>query len=219
MANAIDPQSVCAVILAGGRGSRMGGIDKGLQAFRGQPLFLHALQRLRRQTLGTPGLIAINANRNQAVYAQDNRTVWPDALEDYAGPLAGFQTALRKCAPEGSNHDYLLTVPCDSPLFPLDLLERMAEALLASNADLALASAPQTGPDGQMQLRDQPVFCLLRTRVVGSLQEYLDSGGRRIDTWTHSLPHVVVAFDAVGDNPRAFFNTNTLAQLQQLEQE
>jgi molybdopterin-guanine dinucleotide biosynthesis protein A len=219
MAHVISPQRVCAVILAGGRGSRMGGVDKGLQVFRGKPLVQHALERLRQQTLGVPARIAINANRNQSIYALENVPVWSDALEDFPGPLAGFQTALQHCVFQDTACEYLLTVPCDSPLFPLDLLDRMATALLAANADIALASARETADDGQLQLRSQPVFCLLRTRVLGDLNDYLESGGRKIDTWTHRLPHVVVAFDTPNDHPNAFFNANTLAQLQQLEQE
>jgi len=219
MPQVLPAESVCAVILAGGRGSRMGGIDKGLQVFRGRSLVQHALERLRMQTLGAPAHIAINANRNQTTYALENVAVWPDTLDDFAGPLAGFQTALQQCATHLPTTEYLLTVPCDSPLFPLDLLERMAEAMLDAHAEVALASAPETADNGQPQLRNQPVFCLLRTRVLADLDNYLAGGGRKIDSWTQRLPHVVVAFDRPEDHPNAFFNANTLAQLQQLERE
>jgi molybdopterin-guanine dinucleotide biosynthesis protein A len=219
MPQVLPAESVCAVILAGGRGSRMGGIDKGLQVFRGRSLVQHALERLRMQTLGAPAHIAINANRNQTTYALENVAVWPDTLDGFAGPLAGFQTALQQCATHLPTTEYLLTVPCDSPLFPLDLLERMAEAMLDAHAEAALASAPETADNGQPQLRNQPVFCLLRTRVLADLDNYLAGGGRKIDSWTQRLPHVVVAFDRPGDQPNAFFNANTLAQLQQLERE
>lgn len=214
----LSVEKICAVVLAGGRGTRMGGIDKGLQAFLGKPMALHALDRLRRQTMGLPGLIAINANRNQTLYAQENVPVWPDSLADYPGPLAGFLTALEQCNLQQAAFDYVLTVPCDSPLFPLDLLERMASALAGANADIAIASAPETDDDGVLKIRTQPVFCLMRTQLLTDLQSFLAAGGRKIDAWTRQHRQVDVVFDAPGDAPDAFFNANTLAQLQQLEQ-
>ena len=123
--------TITGLILAGGRGSRMGGVDKGLQLLDAIPLARHALQRLQQQTLGVPRTLAINANRNQALYASWGVPVWTDAVGDFAGPLAGFHTALAQCA---ATHDYLLTVPCDSPLFPLDLLDRLAQTLAARAA-------------------------------------------------------------------------------------
>ena len=111
---------ITGLILAGGRGSRMGGVDKGLQNFNGMPLALHTLMRLQTQV----GNVMINANRNLAAYESFGAPVWPDALADYAGPLAGFLTGLERC-----ETPYLLTVPCDTPLFPLDLVQRLADAL------------------------------------------------------------------------------------------
>jgi len=196
----------------------MGGVDKGLQMFRSQPLFAHALARLRGQTLGTPGLIGINANRNLADYAQHGLPVWPDTLQDYAGPLAGSLAALEHCVQTPEKPDFLLTVPCDSPLFPLDLLERLAMALEQENADIAMASAPEIQDDGSIRVRAQPVFCLLRTNLHNSLREFIATGGRKIDTWTGQHPQVMVTFDRPHDDPKAFLNTNTLTELQQLEQ-
>ena len=206
----IHSTDITALILAGGRGSRMGGVDKGLQNFMGLPLALHTLTRL--QISGGVGEIMINANRNLAAYESFGVPVWPDVLVDYAGPLAGFLTGLERC-----ETPYLLTVPCDTPLLPLDLAQRLAAALEAEDADIAMAAAPEAGKDGRMQVRTQPVFCLLRTELLESLVRFTQDGGRKIDAWTALHPTAVVAFDAPGDNPQAFFNANTLAELQQLE--
>ena len=134
----IPAQDITGLILAGGRGSRMGGIDKGLQTFNGMPLALHTLTRL--QMGGGVGQIMINANRNLAAYESFGVSVWPDGLADYAGPLAGFLTGLEHC-----ETPYLVTVPCDTPLLPLDLVPRLAAALEAENADVAMAAAPEPG--------------------------------------------------------------------------
>lgn len=201
---------ITALILAGGRGSRMGGVDKGLQNFMGLPLALHTLTRL--QMSGGVGEIMINANRNLAAYESFGVPVWPDVLADYAGPLAGFLTGLERC-----ETPYLLTVPCDTPLLPLDLAQRMAAALEAEDADIAMAAAPEAGKGGRLQVRTQPVFCLLRTELLESLVHFTQDGGRKIDAWTALHPTAVVRFDAPGDDPQAFFNANTLAELQQLE--
>ena len=199
-------QNITAVILSGGRGSRMGGVDKGLQHFNGVPLALHALQRLSPQV----GSVMINANRNIKTYESFGAPVWPDssALGDYAGPLAGFMTGLARC-----ETPYLLCVPCDTPLFPHDLAARLATALVLKGADFAVASAPEE--DGQT--RAQPVFCLMGTHMLASLQRFTQGGGRKIDAWTaqHKVAHV--PFNLPGDDAQAFFNANTLAELHQLE--
>lgn len=201
----IQPQDITGVVLAGGRGSRMGGADKGLQNFNGMPLALNALMRLQLQV----GHCMLNANRNLAAYESFGVPVWPDGLSDYAGPLAGFLTALEQC-----ETPWLATVPCDSPLFPLDMVPRLAEALVRDNADIAMVAARED--DGQ--LRAQPVFCLLRTALLESLVRFTQGGGRKIDAWTAQHTTVLVPFDAPGDDPRAFINANTLAELQQLQQ-
>lgn len=215
--NAIDPAQVCAVILAGGRGTRMGGVDKGLQPFYGSPLARHAIDRLRSQNAGSPAYIAINANRNQDVYSAWGIPVWTDALDDYAGPLAGFLTALEKCRELSLPIAYVLTVPCDSPLFPLNLLERMAKGLVDGNAQVAIAAAPETDQHGCALLQKQPVFCLMHIGVLENLRQFTASGGRKIDAWTTQLGAVEVAFDQPGDAPLAFANANTLEQLRALE--
>lgn len=206
----IHPNDITGLILAGGRGSRMGGVDKGLQTFNGLPLAQHALKRL--QTGGGVGPILLNANRNLAAYEAFGVPVWPDELADYAGPLAGFLTGLAHC-----KTPFLLTVPCDSPLFPLDLVPRLAQALEAAGADMAMAAAPEIGQDGQLQVRSQPVFCLLRVTLLDSLTRFTQAGGRKIGAWTAQHNTILVPFDQPGDDPRAFCNTNTLAELRQLE--
>jgi molybdopterin-guanine dinucleotide biosynthesis protein A len=213
----IDPKTVCAVVLAGGRATRMGGVDKGLQHLNGQPLARHAVERLEHQTVGTPGLIAINANRNLADYAAWGQPVWPDTLADFAGPLAGFQTALQHAQEQTTPFEYLLTVPCDSPLFPLDLLERLALGLARPHATIALATAPEADRHGVLRLRAQPVFCLMRVTLLPELRAYMADGGRKIHTWTDLHQAVEVPFDTSTDDPHAFFNTNTPEQLNQLE--
>ena len=204
----IHAHDITALILAGGRGSRMGGVDKGLQTFNGMPLALHTLMRLQMQEGHLVGQVLINANRNLSAYESFGVPVWPDSLADYAGPLAGFMTGLEHC-----ETPYLLTVPCDTPLFPLDLAARLAEALAREDAEIAMAAAREE--DGQ--LRTQPVFCLLRAELLESLVAFTQAGGRKIDRWTALHRTVTVAFDAPGDDPRAFFNANTLAELHSLE--
>ena len=201
----IDPSDITAVVLAGGRGSRMGGVDKGLQNFNGMPLALYTLMRLQPQV----GQLMVIANRNLAAYEAFGAPVWPDGLSDYAGPLAGFLTALERCETQ-----WLLTAPCDTPLFPADLAQRLARAAGDAGAEIAMAAAREE--DGQ--LRPQPVFCLMRHELLESLVQYTGTGGRKIDTWTAQHRTIVVPFDAPGDDPRAFFNANTLAELHQLEQ-
>ena len=213
-ASSISATSVCAVVLAGGRATRMGGVDKGLQLFRGQSLAEIAVGRLRRQDGGAPGLIAINANRNQTHYAKLGVPVWCDTVPDFAGPLAGFLAAMRQC--EGQ-YEYLLIVPCDSPLFPLDLLSRLSAAFIAERSEIAMAMAPEVQADGSTLLRPQPVFCLMRTDLANNLQAFIDGGGRKIGAWTASHKQIKLGFNAPGDDARAFANTNTLDELHALE--
>jgi molybdopterin-guanine dinucleotide biosynthesis protein A len=206
----ISPEQITALILAGGRGSRMGGLDKGLQTFNGMPLALHTLMRL--QLGGGVGQILINANRNLAAYESFGASVWPDSLGDYAGPLAGFLTGLERCETA-----FLVTVPCDTPLMPLDLVPRLAQALVAQDGDIAMASAPEVDNNGQFQVRRQPVFCLMRVALLESLLQFTHGGGRKVDAWTALHKTVLVPFDRPGDDVRAFCNANSLAELRQLE--
>ena len=203
-------RQVTAVILAGGRGSRMGGADKGLQAFRGRPLVEHALLRLQQQCGKRLAACMVNANRNLEAYAALGVPVWPDqAPDDFAGPLAGFLTGLEHCP-----SPWLLTVPCDSPWFPLDLLERLGAALDTGGFDIAMACAPDE-PGGR--IRPQPVFCLVGCAVLPGLRAFMEGGGRKIDAWTSTLRCAMVPFDLPGDEPAAFCNVNTLPELRALE--
>ncbi|WP_310609493.1 molybdenum cofactor guanylyltransferase MobA [Limnohabitans sp.] len=208
MTYSIEPQAITGLILAGGRGSRMGGVDKGLQNFNGIPLALHALMRLGPQVES----VMVNANRNLSAYESFGASVWPDASTDFAGPLSGFLVGL-----ERAETPYVLTVPCDTPRLPLDLAERLAAAMVRENADIAMAAAPETEDHGQTQIRAQPVFCLLKIELSESLVKFTHAGGRKIDAWTAQHKTVVVPFDAPGDDPLAFANINTLTELQALE--
>ena len=193
----IETKDITGLILAGGRGSRMGGVDKGLQNFRGVPLVMHALMRLSPQV----GELMVNANRNLGAYESLGVPVWPDALPDFAGPLAGFLAGMEQC-----QTPWLVTVPCDTPLFPTDLVARLAAE--AADADIAMAST--RGPVGEQV---QPVFCLLRTALMESLLQFTQDGGRKIDRWTAQHRCIAVPFD----DESAFFNANTPAELQKLE--
>jgi molybdenum cofactor guanylyltransferase len=208
----IHPNEVSAVILAGGRGQRMGGVDKGLQSFRSAPLAMHAVMRLQMQEWdsGASGVaeIMVNANRNLSAYESLGVPVWPDATDDFSGPLSGFLVGLERC-----ETPYLLTVPCDSPLLPLNLAQQLAHALEANQADIAMASAPEQDASGQWQQRSQPVFCLLRRDLLESLVKFMHGGGRKIDAWTAQHQTVLVPFDTA----QAFANANTLAELHALE--
>ena len=195
----IDRNDITGLILAGGRGSRMGGVDQGLQNHQGVPLATHALMRLAPQV----GEIMINANRNLGAYESMGAPVWPDALADYPGPLAGFLAGLEHCTTP-----YLATVPCDSPLFPEDLVARLAAKLEADDAEVAIAA---TREDGELRL--QPVFCLMQATVLESLVRFTASGRRKIDAWTATLRQVAVEFD----DAQAFVNANTVAELRDLQ--
>ncbi|EJL71209.1 molybdopterin-guanine dinucleotide biosynthesis protein A, proteobacterial [Variovorax sp. CF313] len=203
----IAAADITGLLLAGGRGSRMGGVDKGLQLFNGEPLALHAIRRLGSQV----GQLIVNANRNLADYEAFGVPVWPDSLADYPGPLAGFLTGLEHCTTP-----WLLTVPCDTPLFPPDLAVRLAEAVAAENAEIAMVNAPEIS-EGEVVLRLQPVFCLLRAELRESLRRYTEAGGRKVHAWTAQHRTVHVPFNRPGDAPDAFFNANTLAELHALE--
>jgi molybdopterin-guanine dinucleotide biosynthesis protein A len=196
----IDRDDITGLILAGGRGARMGGVDKGLQSHRGMPLAMHALLRLGPQV----GSLMINANRNLGAYESMGVPVWPDALPDYAGPLAGFLAGLEHC-----ETPWLVTVPCDTPNFPEDLVARLAAGLEAEGAELAMAATRE--PDGRLQTH--PVFCLLPATLLESLVRFTTAGERKIDRWTAQHRTAVVAFD----DPAAFANANTAAELQQLQ--
>lgn len=199
-------QNITGLILAGGRGSRMGHVDKGLQLFRGEPMAAHVLRRLGPQV----DALAINANQNLDLYAAFGAPVWPDDLEGFEGPLAGLETGMRRCTT-----GFLVTAPCDSPFLPADLVARLLAALLAEGADLALAETEEAGDDGVLRIQPHPVFALVRVAALPHLSAYLASGGRRMDGWYGSIKVVRVRFD----HAAAFRNINTLHELQQYQEE
>ena len=205
----LQAADITGLVLAGGQGSRMGGIDKGLQNFNGTPLTLHTLMRLQMQDAVTLSEMMVVANRNLSAYESFGVQVWPDSTDGFAGPLAGFLTGLERC-----ETDLLLTVPCDSPLFPLNLTQRLLDTLIAEDAEIAVAAAKEE--DGSV--RAQPVFCLMRVSLLESLVKFMQSGGRKIDAWTAQHTTVLVPFDTDDVDPRAFFNANTLEELHRLEQ-
>jgi len=196
----IDKAQITGMVLAGGRGSRMGGVDKGLQAFRGMPLAMNALFRLQPQV----GETMINANRNLSAYESMGVPVWPDALPDYPGPLAGFLAGLERC-----ETPYLVVVPCDTPLFPEDLVERLGEAFDDDETtEIAVAATREGG-----ELQAQPVFCMMRSTLMESLVRFVTAGQRKIDRWTAQHATRLVEFaDAA-----AFANANTSEELQDLQ--
>ena len=195
----IDKSEITGIVLAGGRGSRMGGVDKGLQTHRGMPLALYALLRLAPQV----GDVMINANRNLGAYESMGVPVWPDAMPDYPGPLAGFLTGLERC-----ETPFLATVPCDSPLFPVDLVQRLGSAFDADPAiEIAMAATREDG-----ELKGQPVFCLMRAELMESLLRFTQGGQRKIDRWTALHRTQLVAFE----DAAAFVNANTPDELQAL---
>lgn len=183
---------ITGVILAGGLGTRMGGVDKGLQLFHQQALVLHVINRLAPQV----DRLLINANRSAAEYAAFGYPLISDRISGFVGPLGGLQAAL-----SAADTPLVATVPCDSPNLPLDLVDRMHLALNSANANIAIATA-----GGRLH----PVFCLCRTSLLPSLDAYLDGGGRKVALWCAEMKAVEVDFS---DQPEAFGNFNTLADL------
>ena len=187
---------ITGVVLAGGMGRRMGGVDKGLQTLRGRPMAAWVVERLQPQV----GPLIINANQNLDRYAEFGCPVVPDQIPDFAGPLAGLHAAL-----SAASTPLVATAPCDSPFLPEDLVFRLFSALTAAGAELAVARTFD---------QPHPVFCLCRREVLPHLTDFLESGGRKIDRWYATLKIVEVAFDEVAD---AFENINTRDELSRFE--
>jgi len=193
----LQPTEITVVILAGGRGRRMGGKDKGLVKFNGSPLIEHVLSAVSTQA----GQLIINANRNLEEYRHYGFPVVSDTMADYQGPLAGFASSMA-----AANTDFIVTIPCDSPLPPADLVQRLVDALQDEDAELAVAH------DGN---RLQPVFALIKVSLLPSLQEFLRRGDRKIDLWY--AQHKMAKAD-FSDIPETFLNINTPGDQQQLQQ-
>ena len=188
---------ISAIILSGGRATRMNSMDKGLIQLQQKPLIAHVIARLKPQV----DEILINANREIMQYEAFGLPVLQDENMVFLGPLAGFSLGLQH-----GKHDYVLTVPCDSPLLPLDLAQRLMAALLEHLADIAVASSDSNA---------HPVFCLMRKTVLPSLMDYLAKDNRKVSTWQKGLRYVEVDFQKSAD---AFVNLNTFEDLAGLEQ-
>jgi molybdopterin-guanine dinucleotide biosynthesis protein A len=190
MAAAPTREAITGLILAGGRGQRLGGVDKGLQPWRGLALVDHALARLAPQV----SAVMISANRNAEAYAARHVRVLADASDDFPGPLAGILAGLR-----AASTPWLAVVPCDSPRLPPDLVERLARGV-----------GEQRGAVVQRD-RLEPVCCLLSTSLADDLERYLADGGRKVEAWVarHASP---VPFDRP-DDAAAFANINTPDEL------
>ena len=184
-----------AVILAGGMARRMGGDDKGLVELNGEAMIKHTIDRIKPQVKE----ILINANRNQTRYAEFGFKVISDEHSGFLGPLAGMITAMGQ-----TDADYLLVVPCDCPLLPLDLVPRMLAAIEAEKAEIAVAS------DGEYE---QPVVLLLKPSLRDSMKAFLEAGERKVDFWYINHHFVVESF---ADQPNAFVNVNTPEHKQRL---
>jgi molybdopterin-guanine dinucleotide biosynthesis protein A len=189
---AIARGDITGVVLAGGQGRRMGGVDKGLVELDGRPLVAHVIERLAPQV----GALLINANQNRERYEAFGAPVVADAVGGFAGPLAGLHATMERAV-----SDYVVTVPCDSPFLPADLVARLAAGLAANSAQLAVAKTLD---------QPHPVFALVRRDLQEHLAQYLADGGRKIDAWYATLAMVEVAFD---DETDAFRNINTRAEL------
>ncbi|NMG74622.1 molybdenum cofactor guanylyltransferase MobA [Aromatoleum diolicum] len=189
-------EKITGVILAGGQGRRMGSVDKGLVELRGRPMAEWVIERLRPQV----DELIINANQNAERYATFGYPVFPDDIGGFAGPLAGLHAALSR-----AQHPLVATAPCDSPFLPEDLVERLYRALDAAGAELAVARTFD---------QPHPVFCLCRRDVLPHLDEFLASGGRKIDFWYATLKIIEVQFD---DKEAAFRNINTRDELDDVD--
>jgi molybdopterin-guanine dinucleotide biosynthesis protein A len=189
-------EDITAVILAGGKARRMGGEDKGLIELNGRPLLDYIISGLHPQV----GTILVNANRNLARYSEFGYPVVEDILGDYFGPLVGMATGMQSAATP-----LLVSVPCDSPFIPSQLVATLYRALSESGAEISIAH------DGT---RLQPVYALLRCQLLPDLLAYLNDGGRKIDTW-YGQHHMVTADFSTG--PDVFLNLNTPEDRQQLE--
>ena len=194
----IDKEQITGLILAGGKGTRMGSVDKGLQIFRGTPMVEHVLQRLQPQV----SKLIINANRHLDVYEALGVQVAPDEISGFAGPLAGLHAGLSHC-----ETPYLVTAPCDSPFLPMDLVDKLSEALMATQADIAVAVT-----DNGATRQRHPVFCLLSAHLKNDLADYLGKGGRKMDAWFEMHRKVDVHFS----DETAFVNINSLDELHSL---
>lgn len=189
-------EKITGVVLAGGRGLRMGACDKGLLPFKGKPLVYYALRALEQITR----TILINANRHTQEYQTFGYPVISDANDCFEGPLAGLLSAMKS-----AQTPYVLTVPCDSPLMDGRLLNRLVDRLIAEKADICVAH------DGE---RLHPVFMIVKRELMASLEAYLAQGDRKVGLWLKQQACVQADYS---DHPELFANINTQEELAQLE--
>lgn len=210
----IPSQQITGLVLAGGRATRMRQVQKGLQLLQNEPMLSHVLRRLQAQV----GAIIINANQDLELYSAYAYPVVSDEVKNFAGPLAGLHAGLLRC-----ETPYLLCVPCDSPFLPNNLVEKLAQALIENQVQLAVVCAPNEESEAATNLesksehstmRAQPVFALMESGLASHLHAFLENGGRKITAWYASLRVTEVAFvDAA-----SFRNINTLEELQHYNQ-
>lgn len=192
----IQINQITAVILAGGQGRRMGGQDKGLIEVDGQALVEILIHKLELQAVE----ILLNANRNHARYRAYGYPVISDILDDYQGPLAGIAAAMRAVDTE-----YILTLPCDSPLLADDYVARFSASHTLNPSPIIVAF------DGE---RLQPVHALIAVSLLPSLNDFLGSDERKIDRWYAQHNYAQADFSDCAD---MFRNINTPADRQFLQ--
>ena len=200
----IPSQQITGLVLAGGRATRMGQVQKGLQLLQGEPMLTHVLRGLQPQV----GTIIINANQDLERYATFGHPVVSDEIKGFAGPLAGLHAGLLRC-----ETPYLVCVPCDSPFLPNNLVENLALALIANQAQLAVVKALDNESESP-HMRAQPVFALMEGGLAPHLLSFLENGGRKITTWYDSLQMIEVPFK----DAASFRNINTLEELRHYNQ-
>jgi molybdenum cofactor guanylyltransferase len=196
---------ITGLVLAGGMGRRMDSRDKGLVPFKGKPMVQHAIERLAPQV----DKLIVNANRNVETYAAFGHRIVSDEVSGFAGPLAGLHAGMRACTnavATANEHDrrWIVTIPCDSPMLPLDLVQRLFEVAQNENAEIAVAVTDEGA---------QPVFALYRLSLLESLEAFLNAGERKIDKWSAQRRVANVAFE----DTSAFANINTVAELSALQ--
>ncbi len=187
-------EALTGLVLSGGRGRRMGGMDKGLVPYQGRALVLYALDALRAHT----DRILVNANRNIGAYQDLGYPVVSDPDPDFRGPLSGVLAGMR-----AASGGWMLTVPCDMPKVTGEILLRLLDARECEDVALLIAH------DGE---RLQPLLMLASTDLEASLEDYLNSGGRRVDQWVKTIPHRRVD---LSDSRSALVNFNDFDALDQ----
>lgn len=194
---------IVGVILAGGRAQRMGGGDKCLQRVAGRTILARVIERLRPQV----GALVLNANGDPARFASFSLPVVPDSVPDFAGPLAGVLAGLEWAAAHHPQARYIVTVPADGPFLPRDLVRRLADAVLAEDAELATAASG---------VQTYPVVGLWPVALRDALRKALvEEGLHKVDAWTVRYRRAVAAFPTEPVDP--FFNANTPEQLAEAE--